>query len=422
MNTKHLQILQSQGLSGSVELSGAKNAILVIMTSLLLTSGKSKLLNVPMSDDVKLMAKLLNKLGVSVTIDEDNKTLYIDTSDAYSCEIEPEMMKKIRASILVLGPLLAKFSKADIALPGGDMIGARPIDYHIKAFKKMGATIVEEGNILKAKVDKFKAQRIVLTYPSVGATENILMAACLADGVTEIINAAVEPEVIDLVSVLKKMGAKINIQAPATIIIEGVSTLNPIEHAIICDRLEAGSLLLATCIVGGSIDLPNAPGYLLDVFLEKLTEMGHEIKVGANGVGISLKATSSPQAVSFKTMPYPGFPTDLQAPMIAVLCLASGTSVVEETVYENRFLHVPELQKMGAQITVQGTKATIKGVDNLYGASVIATDIRAACSLLLAGLAAQGTTTMSGVHHLNRGYDDIVGKINKLGGFVDLVS
>ena len=327
-------------------------------------------------------------------------------------------MKKMRASILVMGPLLARFGKADIAAPGGCVIGTRPIDYHLKNFKKMGTIIEESPDYLTARADLLHAQRIVLEYPSVGATENILMAATLTPGTTTIINAAIEPEVLDLVSVLRKMGAKISIEAPATIIIEGVTSLQPIEHAIIPDRLEAGALLLAAAITGGSIYLPQAQAYAMDVFLLKLEEMGHEIIVGPQGIGITLKATKEPRAVSFKTAPYPGFPTDLQAPMMAALCLAQGISIVEETVFENRLLHIRELQKMGAQIKVEHNKAIITGVDKLYGASVIATDIRASCALVLAGMVAEGSTVMTGIHHWTRGYDGLENKLVALGAHV----
>ena len=304
-------------------------------------------------------------------------------------------MKKMRASILVMGPLLARFARAEVALPGGCTIGQSPVDYHIKNFKKMGVTIEECGDHLTARADLLHAQRIVMEYPSVGATENTLMAAVLVPGTTTIINAALEPEVFDLIAVLRKMGAQITIEAPATIYIEGVAALQPIEHAIIPDRLEAGALLLSAAITGGTIILPQAHAYSMDVFLLKLEEMGHEVIVGPQGIGITLKATKEPKAISFKTAPYPGFPTDLQAPMMAALCLAEGKSVVEEMVFENRLLHVRELQKMGAQITSEHNKAIILGVDKLYGTSVIATDIRASCALVLAGLVAQSLSVMT---------------------------
>ena len=420
MSTSYIAIEQSSGLQGTLELVGAKNAVLVIIASLLLTKGKSRLTNVPASDDVLQMIKLMQSLGAEVFFYPQEHLLEVDTSTVTKFQVSADIMKKMRASILVMGPLLARFGKADIALPGGCVIGTRPIDYHLKNFKKMGAIIEECGDFLTARADLLHAQRIVLEYPSVGATENIMMAAALTPGITSIINAALEPEVFDLIAILKKMGAKISVEAPATIHIEGVASLQAVEHAIIPDRLEAGALLLAAAITGGSISLPQAHAYSMDVFLMKLEEMGHEVIIGTQGIGISLKATKEPRATSFKTAPYPGFPTDLQAPFMAALCLAQGTSIVEETVFENRLLHVRELQKMGAQIKVEHNKAIVTGVDKLYGASVIATDIRASCSLVLAGLVANGSTIMTGIHHWTRGYEGLESKLSKMGGKVTL--
>ncbi|MBA3954003.1 UDP-N-acetylglucosamine 1-carboxyvinyltransferase [Candidatus Dependentiae bacterium] len=419
---EHVLIEQSPALSGTVPLVGAKNAVLVSMASLILTAGLSKLTNVPFSNDVEQMIQLLRDLGASILVDYANNSLEIDTTDLCHWRVNVEIMKKMRASILVMGPLLARFGKADIALPGGCLIGARPIDFHLKAFAKMGVTIETSGEYLTSRVTDLKAQRFVLEYPSVGATENIMMAATRAIGTTHILNAALEPEVFDLIEILQKMGASIAVEAPATIVIQGVKELRPLEHKVMYDRLEAGSLLLAAAITGGEIIIPEAPTDYMDVFLVKLQEMGHEINKTADGKGLHFKATKYPQAVSFKTMPYPGFPTDLQAPMTAALCLASGTSIVHETVFENRLLHVRELQKMGAQISIDNNTATIKGVEQLYGAQVIATDIRASCALVLAGLAATGQTTMTGVHHLKRGYQGFAEKIAALGGKVAIKS
>jgi UDP-N-acetylglucosamine 1-carboxyvinyltransferase len=279
----------------------------------------------------------------------------------------------------------------------------------------MGMILEEHEDYLVARCSQLQARRLVLEYPSVGATENILMASTLTQGITTIVNAALEPEVLDLICVLKKMGARISISAPAIIEIEGINQLHPINHAIVPDRLEAGALLLAAAITKGSISIAQAQAYAMDVFLLKLEEMGHEISIGANGIGITLRATDNPRAVSFKTAPYPGFPTDLQAPMMAAQCLANGTSVIEEAVFENRLLHVTELQKMGAKINVKGTTASITGVEKLQGAHVMATDIRASCALVLAGLAAHDVTVMTGTHHWTRGYDGLEKKLTSLG-------
>jgi UDP-N-acetylglucosamine 1-carboxyvinyltransferase len=284
----------------------------------------------------------------------------------------------------------------------------------------MDVIIERENEFLCANVDTLHGARIVLEYPSVGATENILMAATMARGTTKIINASCEPEVFDLIAALTKMGAKIEIDAPATITIEGVDVLHPIEHSIMVDRLEAGSLLIATAATGGEITISNAQADVLDVFLLKLEEMGHTITVGKNGKGIHLKATRTPQAVSFKTDSYPGFPTDLQAPMMALQCITNGTSIIEETVFENRFHHAHELIKMGANIKIEHNKAIIIGVDHLYGADVVAADIRASMALVVAGLVAQETTIVSGLHHWKRGYDALENKLQRLGANVSV--
>ncbi len=415
MSTEYVLIEKSPALQGTVDLVGAKNAVLVIMASLLLTHGKSRLTNVPFSEDVLQMIGLLTSLGATITAYEKELILEVDTSTVHGFTVGPEIMKRMRASILVMGPLLARFGAVQVALPGGDVIGERPIDYHLRAFARMGVQVRTVGEYISATVGTLKPVRYVLEYPSVGATENILMAAVLTKGTTAIVNAAIEPEILDLIAILVKMGAHIEIAPPATILIEGVEVLHPVEHMIMYDRLEAGSLLLAAAITGGEIALPHAPVSTMCVFLSKLEEMGHSITYGQNGTGIWFKATQTPHAVSFKTMPYPGFPTDLQAPMMAALCVASGKSVIHETVFENRLVHVRELQKLGAQISVEGHTATIVGVEELYGAAVIASDIRASYSLILAGLVAQGQTTMTGIHHLKRGYHAMIEKLTTLG-------
>lgn len=416
----HIRTEQSLNLSGDCNLIGAKNAVLVIMASLVLVEGKSTLTNVPYSADVLNMITLLQDLGAQVDCNWLENTISVDTTHLKGFTVSPAIMKKMRASILVMGPLLARFSRAQIALPGGCLLGARPIDFHLKNFEKMGIQLQQDGEFLSGIASQLHAATLVLEYPSVGATENLMMAAVLTPGITRIINAAIEPEVLDLIAILQKMGARINVMAPATIEIEGVSRLNPVQHQIMFDRLEAGSLLLAAAITGGHIYLPQARADVLDVFLLKLEEMGHTIEVGANGTGIRLIATKNPKAVSFRTSPFPGFPTDLQAPMMVAQCLASGKSVIHETVFENRFLHIRELQKMGAQIALDGDRATITGVECLYGTHVIATDIRASCALVLAGLAARGTTIMTGIHHWMRGYDSLEKKLSQLGARITL--
>lgn len=421
MTPSHILIEKSPPLKGTVELVGAKNAVLVIMASLLLTQGKNKLTNVPFSEDVRHMIRLLTELGATIVINESSNTLEIDTTQVNSFRVGPDIMRKMRASILVMGPLLARLGSAEVALPGGCVLGVRPIDFHLKAFKRMGAHIATVGEYLTAHIDTLKPATHILDYPSVGATENIIMASVLCKGTTHIINAGLEPEVLDLIAILRKMGAQIAVHPPATIEIQGTETLKPVEYHIMYDRLEAGSLLLAAAITGGEIAVPQAPAASMEVFLAKLEEMGHQVTQGNDGVGVWLKAHARPNAVSFKTMPYPGFPTDLQAPMMAALCKAAGTSVIDETVFENRMVHTRELQKMGAQITVDGQTATIIGVDELYGASVVASDIRAAFALIMAGLVAEGQTKMTGVHHLLRGYQGMIDKLKMLGAHIQKV-
>jgi len=420
MSKKYIHVEQSLSLHGQASLHGAKNATLPIIASLILTDGISRLSNVPQSHDVMCMIGLLQNLGARISFIDEHR-VEVDTSTLNTFCIEPAIMRTMRASILAMGPLLARFGKADVALPGGCTIGARPINYHLEAFAKMGAHITMQDDFLYARATPLKSTSIIMEYPSVGATENVMMAAVRTPGLTRIVNAALEPEVLDLVTVLRKMGAHITIQPAATIEIEGVEQLQPIEHAVMYDRLEAGALMLAAAITGGTIFLPQAPAYAMEIFIMKLEQMGHVIEIGSNGVGVHIKATTCPQAVSFKTGHYPGFPTDLQAPMMAAQCLAQGTSVIEETVFENRLLHIHELKKMGAQISTQNNRTIITGVDRLQGGDVVASDIRASCGLVLAGLAATGTTRMTGVHHWLRGYDKLEHTLELLGGHVQIL-
>ncbi len=423
-NKPHAALLvveQSPALEGESLLLGAKNATLVIMLSLILTRGKSILRNVPANDDVIHIIQLLEKVGAIVFFDKDTNILEVDTSGLDGYEVELEIMKKTRASVLAMGPLLARFGKADIAFPGGDVIGARPIDYHIKNFEKMGVSITETGERITAHTEHVKSRNLLLEYPSVGATENLMMFATLIPGTTKIINAALEPEVFDLIAILKKMGARIDVSVPATITIIGVDALDSVDHTIIFDRLEAGALLVAGAITGGYVHLPQAPAHAMGMFLMKLQEMGHTILIHPSGMGVKIKATKSPRAVNIKTAPYPGFPTDLQAYTMAALTLAQGTSKIHETVYENRLIHARQLVEMGAQIEITHyDTAIIRGVEELYGTHVIASDIRASCALVLAGLAATGTTTIAGVHHWKRGYQGLEDKLRALGANISL--
>jgi UDP-N-acetylglucosamine 1-carboxyvinyltransferase len=328
-------------------------------------------------------------------------------------------MGKIRASILVIGSLLSKFKQVHASLPGGDLIGSRPIDLHLKAFEKMGASIEQKNNKILASANKLKEAKIIFDYPSVGATENVLMlAATIVGKKTTILNAALEPEVLDLIEVLKKMGAAITVYSPATIEIIGASKLSSITHTVIPDRLEAGTYLLAASINRGYIKVHNAPVKYMDVFLQKLIDMGHYINIDFDKNIIDFKATKDYSAISFKTMPYPGFPTDLQAPTMAVLSLAKGKSVIHETVFENRLHHANELIKMGAKIDKTENTAYVNGVSRLKGNDVIANDIRAGAALIIAGLQATDKTVISGVHHVERGYDNLIPKLQSLGATI----
>lgn len=421
MSSGYIIVEQSGPLAGQVALSGAKNAVLVIMTSLLLTRGKSILRNVPALADVFDMIKILKSVGAYVQFDDQQNILEVDTTQIDPAGLDQDAVRKFRASLLIFGPLLAQFKEAKVSMPGGDAIGTRPLDYHIKNFKKLGAHVYQDSNFLHGSASHLRAQRLVLDYPSVGATENLLMALTLVVGESWLVNAALEPEVLDLITVLKKMGADIEICPPAMIKIKGVTKLNPIDHTVICDRLEAGSLLIAGAITKGDIYIPNANAFEMELFLMKLEEMGHMITVGKNGTGVRLQAALDPKAVSFKTGPYPGFPTDLQALMMAAQTVSVGSCNVVETVFENRFLHVPEMNKMGANIKATGHFAELIGTPELQGAEVIATDIRAACALALLGLAADGTTRVSqGTHHWKRGYETLDAKLRALGANVIL--
>ena len=421
MINEYILVKKSVPLTGEVLVSGAKNAALPIMASLVLTSGVSVLKNVPHLTDIESMVGLLEQLGAVVDANYVSGTLTVDTTHINTWQVSEETMQKTRASIVILGPLMARFNQADLAFPGGDAIGARPIDYHLKNFKKMGAVITQASNLISLKAEKLTAQRFVLDYPSVGATQNILMAAVLIPGTSYIVNAAIEPEVMDLIGILQKMGAQISLEYPATLKIVGVEKLNPVEYEIMTDRLEVGALLIAAAITGGDISLPNACAQDMELFLMKMEEMGHQIIIGKEK-GVRLIASKNPLAVSFKTAPYPGIATDLQPLIMIAQAMSKGKCEAIETVFENRFLHVPYLKLMGAQMEVLGShKAAVTGVSKLQGAVVVATDIRASCALVLAGLIAEGSTMVYGVSHWRRGYESLDQKLRSLGAEIEFV-
>jgi UDP-N-acetylglucosamine 1-carboxyvinyltransferase len=422
MSESYFKITRSElPLEGSVEVSGAKNAILVILCSTILTVGKSVIYNVPSLLDVFSIVKILEHLGALVEYNQFEKIMIVDTKDLSFFEIPYTLMNQTRASILVLAPLLVRFGKAIIqGAPGGDSIGVRPIDFHIKNLKKMGVFIIHGNNGIEAQVDRWISSRIVLDYPSIGATENLIMAAVAVEGRTTIINAAIEPEVLDLIAVLRLMGALIAVQAPATIIIDGGVPLRPFIHTIIPDRLEAGALLIAAAMTGGDIFIPNIDYTFLDLLVLKLEEMGN--RISCDHGGIRIKGAKKQRAVSFKTGPFPSFATDLQAPFMAALLTAEGNSVIEETVFENRFRHIAGFQMLGATIDhVHSNKAIIRGVDLLNGCHLVPTDIRAACAFVLAGLVAHGQTIVKELHHFKRGFDLLDLRLKSLGASIELI-
>ena len=416
-----LQITGGAQLDGSIRISGAKNAALPILMASLLAEGTTSIGNVPHLHDVTTTLELLGILGNSMTLDE-KMTVQIDTSTIHSFEAPYDLVKTMRASILVLGPLLARFGQADVSLPGGCAIGSRPVDLHIKGMEAMGADIEVIDGYVRARAPKgLVGARIFMDTVSVGATENLLMAATLAKGTTVIENAAREPEVVDLANCLIAMGAKISDAGSDIITIEGVDKLHGCHHNVMSDRIETGTYLIAAAITGGRIRLRDTCPDILESVLLKLKETGAEIKTGKDWIELDMKG-KRPKAVNITTAPYPGFPTDMQAQFTALNTIAEGTGIIKETIFENRFMHVSEMQRMGADITIQGNTAICKGVDQLSGAQVMATDLRASASLVLAGLVAKGDTLVGRIYHIDRGYDCIEEKLQLLGATIKRVS
>jgi len=405
-------------LEGSVEISGAKNSALSIMAATLLTKDVCILRNIPHLTDVDTMIAVIRKLGIKVEWKEDN-TLYIDSDYFNNYEAPYELVKKMRASILVMGPLLARLNKAKISLPGGCAIGARPVDFHIKGFETLGAQVEVEKGYIKAEVNKLRGGDIYLDFPSLGATENIMMAASLAEGVTKIENAAKDPEVVELGNFLIKMGAKIEGLGTDLIKINGVKKLNGVDYNIIPDRIEAGTYMIAAAITSWDILIEKIDPLLIKPLIVKLEEAGVKIKQEKDFIEVI--GPNSINAVDIKTLPYPGFPTDIQPQFMALSCVAKGTSVITETVFENRFAHTGDLIRMGADIKVEGRSAIIKGVKKLSAAPVMASDLRGGAALILAGLVADGTTELSRIYHLDRGYVNLEKKLTALGADIHRV-
>ncbi len=412
-----IRITGGVALRGSVEIGGAKNAALPILAAALLGSGECVIDHVPQVRDVVTMRKLLALLGVKVQ--EEGARVRLDAAQVQSIEAPYDLVKTMRASILSLGPLLTRLGEAKVSLPGGCAIGTRPVNLHLKGLELMGAEIQVEHGYIHAKAARLKGARIDLDFPTVTGTENLIMAACLAEGTTSLHNVAREPEITDLCAFLTKRGAKIIGVGTDTITIEGVKELHGAGHWVIPDRVEAGTYLMAGAITGGDVMVKGCVTDHLGSVLKKVQEMGVELTESADGVRI--RRSGPLKAVEVKTLPYPGFPTDLQAQMMALMSVAQGTSVISETIFEGRFLHVPELHRMGASIEVEGPHAVVKGVPLLTGAPVMASDLRASAGLVLAGLAADGETTLSRVYHLDRGYERLEEKFQALGAKIERV-
>jgi UDP-N-acetylglucosamine 1-carboxyvinyltransferase len=406
-----LQITGGKRLNGDIVISGAKNAALPILCAGLLTAGDLELSNVPRLHDVRTMLKLLEQTGLKVTQDDENVTL--NGANIDKLEAPYELVKTMRASILVLGPMLARFGEAKVSLPGGCAIGSRPVDQHIKGLRAMGAEITIEGGYIHAKCPKLKGARIHTDMITVTGTENLLMAAVLAEGETVLENAAREPEVTDLANMLVAMGAKIEGIGTDRLVIQGVDSLHGTKHAVISDRIEAATFLCAVAATGGDIRITNTRTDIFDVAIDKLRQMGLKLDVESNA--IRARMDGRPHPVSFRTTEYPGFPTDMQAQFMAVNIIADGPSRVTETIFENRFMHVQEMNRLGAQISTEGNTAFMRGVERLVGAPVMATDLRASASLVIAGLAAEGTTIVDRIYHLDRGYDRMEAKLSAVG-------
>lgn len=407
-------------LVGAVKTSGAKNAVLPIIAASILGTTPSHLDEVPMLEDVHTISEVLKCLGLAVECSPEKNVLDIDSTEITSYEAPYELVRTMRASFLVMGPLLARIGKARISMPGGCAIGARPIDIHLKGFEALGVKIEQGHGYIEASAPEgLKGTSIYFDFPSVGATENIMMAASLAEGTTILENAAEEPEIVDLANYLNKMGAKIRGAGTDTIRIEGVEKLHGADYTIIPDRIEAGTYMIAAAMTGGDVVVENVLPEHQKPLIAKLREAGAVVEEDIDKVRVIGK--NQLKAVSIKTLPYPGFPTDMQAQMMAMMVIAEGRSKVTETVFENRFMHVVELNRMGAQISTEGRSAVIDGPCKLTGCDVRATDLRAGAAMILAGLVAEGTTRIGDLHHIDRGYENIVAKLKNLGADIERV-
>jgi UDP-N-acetylglucosamine 1-carboxyvinyltransferase len=407
-------------LEGEIRISGAKNATLPIIAATLLAETPMTVSNVPHLHDVTTMIELLGRMGVGVTIN-DHMRIEVDTSGIKHFSAPYELVKTMRASILVLGPLVARFGEAEVSLPGGCAIGSRPVNLHIAGLEAMGAEVKVENGYIRAKAKRLKGARIIMDTVSVTGTENLMMAAALADGETVIENAAREPEVVDLAVCLNRMGAKISGMGTDTVLIEGVKKLHGAEYTVMPDRIETGTYLVAGAITGGRVRLRDTDPTFLDAVLAKLEESGAKIEKGKDWLEVDMRGRKL-KAVSIRTAPYPAFPTDMQAQFMSLNAVAEGTGTIVETVFENRFMHVQEMLRLGANLRTEGNTTISEGVEKLTGAPVMATDLRASASLVLAGLVAQGETRVERIYHIDRGYETIEEKLGQLGAKIKRVA
>ena len=401
-------------LQGEVRISGAKNAVLPILCATLLADGPVEIGNVPHLHDVLTTIKLLEGLGAGVEHDVDGARVTVDPRGVDSHVAPYELVRTMRASVLVLGPLLAKFGAAEVSLPGGCAIGARPVDLHIKALEALGAEITVEHGFIRARAERLRGGHVVFETISVGATENVLMAATLAEGTTLIDNAAREPEIVDLAECLIAMGADIRGAGTSRIEVRGVTALHAAQHAVVADRIETGTFLVAAAMTGGRVTATATRPETLGAVLDKLRQAGAGVTIDGDAITVDMQGRR-PRAVDIVTSPHPGFPTDMQAQMMALNCVADGMGTIDETIFENRFMHVNELMRLGADIHIDGPRAIVKGVTRLSGAPVMATDLRASAPLILARLVAEGDTTIDRIYHLDRGYEHIERKLSALG-------
>lgn len=415
-----LIITGGKPLDGEVEISGAKNAALPILAATLLAESPVTLSNIPHLHDVTTMMELLGRMGVKIKL-TNSELVEVNAADIISCEAPYELVKTMRASILVLGPLLARFGEAIVSLPGGCAIGSRPVNIHIKGLQALGAEITVESGYIKAKASRLKGATIYMDMVTVTGTENLMMAATLAEGQTILENAAKEPEIVDLANCLNTMGAKISGAGTETIVIDGVDRLAGGEHRVLPDRIETGTYLVAAAITGGKVKTINTQPDLIESVLAKLKEAGAKITTGEDWIELDMKG-KRPTSVDISTAPHPAFPTDMQAQFMAMNCIADGVAIVNENIFENRFMHVQELQRMGADIRVEGHTAFVTGVAKLTGAPVMATDLRASASLVLAALAADGETDVERIYHIDRGYEQIEQKFSMIGANIKRAS